>query len=164
MTLKNMKKNIKITKYIYFALFCCYLIFFNNKQYLKNNIMKNNPIDINLYNKKFKKLLLELISQSLGQKIYSVKSIFLCHNVFFGNQIQILNNIIFICEILGCKRIILDKRYFWYIKNKIIDRKFKRIIDIGDIKDYYNTSTIIMLVLYTTNIIFNHLYAIIKQY
>ena len=105
--------------------------------------MKNNPIDINLYDKKFKELLLELISQSLGQKIYSVKSIFLSHNVFFGNQIQILNNIIFICEILGCKRIILDKRYFWYIKNKIFDRKFKRIIDIGDIKDYYNTSTII---------------------
>ena len=97
MILKNMKKNIKLTKYIYFFLFSCYLIFFNNKLYLKNNIMKNNPIDINLYDKKFKELLLGLISQSLGQKIYSVKSIFLSHNVFFGNQIQILNNIIFIC-------------------------------------------------------------------
>ena len=100
-------------------------------------------MDLKLYDKKYKNQILELISQSLGQKIYSVKSIFLCHNVFFGNQIQILNNIIFICEILGCKRIILDKRYFWYIRNKIIDRKFKRIIDIGDIKDYYNTTTII---------------------
>ena len=120
-----MKKNIKLTKYIYFFLFSCYLIFFNNKLYLKNNIMKNNPIDINLYDKKFKELLLELISQSLGQKIYSVKSIFLSHNAFFDNQKQILNNIIFICEILGCKRIILDKRYFWHIKTKIFDRKFK---------------------------------------
>lgn len=43
----------------------------------------------------------------------------------------------------GCKKIILDKRYFWYIKKKIIDKKFKRSIDIGDINDYLNTSTII---------------------
>lgn len=100
-------------------------------------------IDIKLYDKKYKKQLLELISKSLGKNITSVKSIFLSHKFFFGNQILILNDIIFICEILGCKRIILDKRYYWYIKNKIIDRKFRRIIDIGDIRDYLNTSTII---------------------
>jgi hypothetical protein len=105
--------------------------------------MKDIHIDKKFYNKKFKKQLLELISKSLGNKITSVKSIFLSQKFFFGNQIMILNDVIFVCEILGCKKIILDKRYFWYIKNRIIDKKFKRIIDIGDIKDYLNTSTII---------------------
>ena len=105
--------------------------------------MKYIYINIKLYDKNFKKQLLELISKSLGQNITSVKSIFLSHKYFFGNQILILNDIIFVCEILRCRRIILDKRYFWYIKNKIIDRKFKRIIEIGDIRDYLHTSTII---------------------
>ena len=117
--MKNFKKNYKLKKYIILH------------------------IDKKFYDKKFKKQLLELISKSLGNKITSVKSIFLSQKFFFGNQIMILNDVIFVCEILGCKKIILDKRYFWYIKNRIIDKKFKRIIDIGDIKDYLNTSTII---------------------
>ena len=142
-TKKNLKKNYKLTKYIIFILFSCYLIFFNNKNHLNNNIMNSFKIDKKFFDKKYKKQLLELISQSLGQKITSVKSIFLNQNYFFGNQIMVLNDVIFLCEILGCRKIILDKRYFWYIRNKIIDRKFKRIIDIGDIKDYLNTSTII---------------------
>ena len=100
-------------------------------------------INIKFYNAKYKNQLLEFVSKSLGQKITSVKSIFLSHKIYFGNQIQILNNIIFVCEILKCRRIILDKRYFWYIKNRIIDRKFRRIIDIGYINDYINTSIII---------------------
>lgn len=143
---KNLKKNYKKAIYIIFVLFIYYLIFFNNKK--KNNIIKFRPFNLKYnyikYNDiKFKKKLLEIISKSLGQKITSIKSIFLSQRNFFGNQILILNSIIFVCEFLGCKRIILDKRYFWYIKNKIIDRKFKRIIDVGDIKDYLNTSTII---------------------
>ena len=105
--------------------------------------MKMAYINIKFYNAKYKNQLLEFVSKSLGQKITSVKSIFLSHKIYFGNQIQILNNIIFVCEILKCRRIILDKRYFWYIKNRIIDRKFRRIIDIGYINDYINTSIII---------------------
>jgi hypothetical protein len=141
--MKILKKYYKIAKYIIFFLFICYLLFFNKKKYLNNNIMKKLHMDLKLYDKKYKNQILELMSKSLGQKITSVKSIFLAQKSYFGNQILILSDIIFICEILGCKRIILDKKYFWYIKNKIIDRKFKRIIDIGDIKDYLNTSTII---------------------
>ena len=120
-----MKNNYKIKKYIIFFLFICYLIIFNNIKYLKNNIMKIFHIDTKLYDKKFKKQLLELISKSLGQKITSVKSIFLSHNLFFGNQILILNDIIFMCEILGCRKIILDKRYYWYIKKKLLIENLK---------------------------------------
>ena len=117
---------------------------YNNKKYI-NNIMKSTKtnVSLKLYDLKFKKELLVVVSKSIHQNITSVKSIFLSHDVFFGNQIQILNDYIFICEILGCKRIILDKRFFWYIKKRIVDRKFRRIIDIGDINDYLNTSIII---------------------
>lgn len=103
----------------------------------------NTLVPRKLYDEKNKKQLLEIISKCLGHNITSIKSIFLSQKIFFGNQIIILNNIIFICEILRCKRIILDKRYFWYIRKKTIDRKRKIIISIGDINDYLNTSTII---------------------
>ena len=135
--------NIKIlTKIFFFLLFCFYLIFFNHKKFL-NNIMEKKYLNKKFYDAKYKKQLLEFVSKSLGHNITSVRSIFLSHKIFFGNQIQILNNIIFVCEILRCRRIILDKRYFWYIKNRIIDRKFRRIIDIGYINDFINTSIII---------------------
>jgi len=37
-----------------------------------------------------------------------------------GNNLASLNRLIFYCEIIGCKNIILDKKKFWFIKNKII--------------------------------------------
>ena len=134
-------KNYKL-KIFLFLLFCFYLIIYNHKTYF-NNIMKNIYTRTKFYNVKYKKQLFGVISKSLGQNITSVKSIFLSQNMFFGNQIQTLNNIIFVCEILRCRKIILNKKLFWYIKNRIIDRKFRRIIDIGDLNDYINTSTII---------------------
>jgi hypothetical protein len=56
--------------------------------------------------------------------------------MMFGNQIILINLVIFFCEILGCKKIILDKNWNWFIKNKIIYRKYRMIIDVGEIKDY----------------------------
>lgn len=138
-------------KIILFLLFF-YIIFYKHKSYT-NNIMKPVHMRTKFYNVKYKKQLFELMSKSLGHKITSVKSIFLSQKMFFGNQIQTLNNIIFVCEILRCRKMILNKKFFWYIKNRIIDRKFRRIIDIGDLNDYINTSTIID----KTGIFFNKL-------
>lgn len=135
------KYKFKISFFLIITILC-FLI----KKMTKNQqsyFMQNNYIHKELYNKKFKKQILSIISKSIGKNITSLKSIFLSQKIFFGNQIQILNNIIFICEIIVCKRIILDKRYFWYIKKKIIDRNYRISIDIGDINDYLNTSTII---------------------
>ena len=41
----------------------------------------------------------------------------------FGNALSNLNKLIFYCEIIGCKRIILDNKIYWFIKRKIIINK-----------------------------------------
>ena len=91
-----------------------------------------------------KNFILKMISNHTGKKIKSVKNIFCSHKYPFGNQMIMLNNIIYWCEkMLKCKRIILDKRYYWYIKKKIILKKLKMDIIIDDIQNYYNTSILI---------------------
>ena len=98
----------------------------------------------NQINMTIKNYILEMISNSTGKKINSVKKIFCSQNIPFGNQLTLLNNIIFICEkILKCNRIILDKKFYWYIKSKLIFKKLKMDIIVDDIKYYYNTSTLI---------------------
>ena len=76
-----------------------------------------------------KKKLLEFMSKSIGKKITNVKYIFLGQNYHFGNQLIIIYKTIFYCQIIGCKKIILDKYNNWYIKNAIINKKYKMIIE-----------------------------------
>jgi hypothetical protein len=92
---------------------------------------------------KEKKELFKFISNNTGKNITSVKSVFIKNNFNFGNQLILLNKAIFYCEILGCKRIIFDKKNFWYIKNKIINKKCKMIIKAGTINNILNPITII---------------------
>ena len=108
----------------------------NNKLINKPND-KSNPL---LY--KEKSNLMNLIIQNIGQNITYIHTLFLDHKRRFGNQFIILNKAIFYCEILGCKKIILNKKYFWYIKHKIINKKYKMIIDIGEEDNYKNKFTI----------------------
>ena len=51
----------------------------------------------------------------------------------FGNNIIILNNIIFCCEIIGCNKIILNyhKTRKWFIKNPIYIEKLNITIQLG---------------------------------
>ena len=85
---------------------------------------------------KEKNELLAFISKSIGRNITYVNTIFLSQKLMFGNQIILINLAIFFCEILGCKKIILDKHWNWFIKHKIIYRKYRMIINIGEINDY----------------------------
>ena len=75
-----------------------------------------------------RKELLEFISKNIGKNISAVKSVFLGQFFHFGNQLILIYKTIFYCQILRCKRIILDKNYNWYIKNYIINKKYKMII------------------------------------
>ena len=104
----------------------------NNTKYnltkFKNN--KKNKILIN----KEKNDLLKFLSENSGKNITQIRTIFLNNNKRFGNQFIILNKVIFFCEILGCKKIILNKTYYWYIKNRIYNRKHKIIIEPGELK------------------------------
>ena len=123
------KNNIYIIKY------CKHI---SNKKLIE---MPKN--EINLLILKEKKELLKYISFNIGKNITSVKSLFLDSKLNFGNQFLLLNKAIFFCEFLGCKRIILNENYFWYIKNKIIYKKFNMLIKVGNKKNIKYRGTII---------------------
>ena len=100
----------------------------NFREIINNYInTSNQTISLN------KKQLLKLISIYVGKNISSVKSIFLSQKTKFENLIMIINNAIFYCEILQCKNIILDKKYYWFIRKKVKYKKNKLIIAKGKI-------------------------------
>ena len=56
----------------------------------------------------------------------------------------LLNKAIFYCEILKCKRMILNKNIYWFITNNTVDTNNNMIIELGDIQNYRNKSGIII--------------------
>ena len=90
-----------------------------------------------------KEQLLKILSLNVGQNISSVKSIFLGKNSIFENLIMTINNAIYYCETLQCKNIILDNKYYWFIKKKIKYKKKKIIIRNGDVNNFEGSSLII---------------------
>lgn len=98
---------------------------------------RNNPIIL-----KEKLIFLYFLSKNLGKNLTSIKTIHLKPKFNFGNQFLLLNKAIFYCEIIRCKRILLNKRNFWFIKNKIIDNENRMKIKLID-KKVYKTSGLI---------------------
>lgn len=49
----------------------------------------------------------------------------------------------FMCEILGCKKIFLEKKNNWYLKNKINNKKYKISIESKDLKNLDKLNIII---------------------
>lgn len=152
---KKFKNIVKISKILNFIIliFLIFYFFINNLEpkviilktfrHNHNNKLINKPdVKSNPLLNKEKSYLLNLISQNIGKNITNIHTLFLQHNRRFGNQFIILNKAIFYCEILGCKKIILNKKYFWYIKHKIINKRYKMIIDIGEEDNYKNKFTI----------------------
>ena len=90
-----------------------------------------------------KEELLKLLSKNVGKKLHSVKSIFLSKNSIFENLIMTVNNAIYYCETLQCKYIILDNKYYWFIKKKIKYKKNKLIIMNGNINNFEGNNLII---------------------
>ena len=137
-----------IFKLIFFLIFLIFgLVFHKNKEKITINIIDEiKAIDVDKFFKlkekpkdpndplilKEKNSFLNFLSNSTGHKITSVDTIFLTQNYKFGNIIIILNKILFYCEIIKCKRIILNKDYTWYIKNKVIYPEYNISIEVGD--------------------------------
>jgi hypothetical protein len=87
---------------------------------------------------------MNLLSKDIGRNITSVDNLFLflspaCN---FGNCIVILNKLLFYCEIISCRTIILDKEIFWFIKNPIKIEKYNISIKVGAKIDYQNNSSL----------------------
>jgi hypothetical protein len=144
-----------IVKFIFFIVIILVIKIENNflkqKRVLYSNRLKQDTI-INLttlpnYNKKIlpmeKNELLKFISKSVGKKIRSVKSIFIGNYLRFGNKLILIYKVIFYCQILRCKKVFLDKTDTWFIKRKIINKKYKMIIVPEEEKNLYNYKTII---------------------
>jgi hypothetical protein len=91
---------------------------------------------------KEKESFLNFLSNLSEHKITSVDTIFLTQNYKFGNMIIILNKVLFYCEIIKCKKIVLDQNKTWYIKNKIVNPEYNISIEIGDPKPYDFRNTI----------------------
>ena len=157
---ENGKYSIKFNyfKYIiiYVNIIIILIIHFFRKIYLNEDIIMKDFLPVNVGKlfdfprdrsdpiiKNEKKELLFYISMCAKRNITRIKKIFLNLTLNFGNQIILLNKVIFFCEILGCKRIILNKEAYWFIKNKIIDKKYKMSIELGEEKKYRNKSILI---------------------
>jgi hypothetical protein len=104
----------------------------NNDSTLKNQIFTRlnnifnaykNEIELSKeYKNKFKQYLLNGFS-SLFKKTYKkIEIIIFIKKMNFGNAIFYINNLIYFCEILGCKKIYLNKDY-WFIKKPIYDKE-----------------------------------------
>ena len=160
MTHKNIFFIINENKLIYFIILKILLIYIiinnfitknNNETALMINplnllnlqLMFNNSIDAYKTIALNKEQLLKILSINARKNISSVKSIFLSRNSIFENLVMTINNAIYYCEILHCKNIILDNKYYWFIKKKIKYKKNKIIIMNGNIHNFEGSNLII---------------------
>ena len=99
----------------------------------KKNIYKMDSIQIYLNHSLYlneKEKLLKILSMNIGKNIKFVRNIFIGAKTSFDNLLIILTKIISYCQIFECKKIILDKNNYWFIRNKIKIKKYKFIITV----------------------------------
>ena len=155
-----------LSKKIILILFYLYYII----EYKNPEIIKINPLFINnkrnltsLLQKQAKQfiisklILLKFMSESIGKNITNIRQIYIKNNFNFGNQMVLISNVIYYCEILQCKRIILDKNSFWFIRKTIINKKYKMKIEV---KAYNKKNCFVTLIDNTSN--FFYFYSIFK--
>ena len=96
------------------------------------------------------------LSRQIGKNINFVDTLFYTVKRRFGNSLCNLNKLMFYCEIVGCKKIILDKEIYWFINNTI---EANNITISADKKYKYMNSTLKLLYL-NTNDIYNYFFKI----
>jgi hypothetical protein len=153
--LKKFKKNLLKFKLIIFI-----IIIFNIKYFVLTKIKNNIKIDeLNYYLNNFdllvkkpsnitdnilleeKKSIINLLSNNRNLTV--LNTIFLNKECNFGNCIVFLNKLIFYCEIIKCKNIILNKDFYWFIKNNITISDYNITISVDDYKNYNNSIALI---------------------
>jgi hypothetical protein len=143
-----------------FKLFIFIIIIFNIKYFVLTKNKNNIKIDeLNYYLNNFdllikkpstitdnilleeKKNIINLLSNNRNLTV--LNTIFLNKACNFGNCIAFLNKIIFYCEIIKCKNIILNKDFYWFIKNNITISDYNITISMDDYKNYNNSIALI---------------------
>ena len=135
---------IIINKIIHFAKNQNYYFILNQNNYLNKYLsFKDKPLNLNdsvVIKEKIN--ILNLLSKDVGRNITSIDSIFLATECNFGNSIVILNKILFYCEIIGCRTIILDKDIYWFMKRTIKILKYNISIKVDDKNHCNNRSSL----------------------
>ena len=148
-------KKFKI-KFLFLFLFilCCYIdilkfkiniLFFKQMNEDKNNENSYRRDDMNMYNfflslknisydnitllKEYRDQILEVFSKNVKKNITSVENLYIDEELKYGNQLLLINKVIFFCQIIKCKKILLSPYTHVHIKNKIIDKKFNITIE-----------------------------------
>ena len=163
---KYYKKYIKIIKIIFITLFILsrllYLIKSLNRSKIKkeeeNNKKKGEKIflkyfkslkRISYHNKsllsKYRKIILDIFSKNAQKNISFINNIYINYGLKFGNQLILLNKVIFYCEIIKCKKIILHENNNIYIRNTINDDKFNLTIGTRKSPNDINSNDLISL-------------------
>ena len=68
---------------------------------------------------------------------------YLIQKLHFRNQLILIYKVNFYCQILRCQKIILEKHHNWFIKNTIINKKFKMKIEIAEENNIKEFGTLI---------------------
>ena len=90
-------------------------------------------------------------SYNVDEEVKSGMTIFNDMYYNFGNQLLIFNKLIYYCEIIKCKSIILDKNNGLYIKNKIFYKEYNMTIKVRNRKSHdYILSNLDYYFYYTT--------------
>lgn len=140
-----------------------YNIFFNNNnstlkiQYFTrfDNVFDTYRNETKLsyeYKNKFKQYLLKEFSSLFNKTYKKIDVIIFNKRMNLGNAIFVINNLIYFCEILGCKKIYLNKDY-WFVKKSIYDKELNITIS-PLITNIWNNQT---SVYYTQNIRFSNI-------
>jgi len=114
-----MAKIIKISLFFFIIIILKYcLMVLNSKIFIKNNKKKI-----------MKKVILSKIYINFSRKINNINILFIKGKARFGNFMLSMNNAIIYCEILHCKKIIIEHNNNIYLNSTIFYKKFNFTIE-----------------------------------
>ena len=118
----------KINKKIFFIIIFLILFKYSFRLIISKQFFINNKKRL------MKKIILSKIFKKTRKNINNISSLFIKGNARFGNLFLAINNAIIYCEILDCKKIIIENSSNIYINNTILYKKGNFII--GPNKDF----------------------------
>ena len=93
------------------------------------------------YKNKFKQDILNGYSELFKRDYTKIDTIIYNLRYNLGNALFVINNLIYYCELLGCKKIYLSKEY-WFVKKPIYDKELDITISPLDIDTWDEKTTI----------------------
>ena len=109
---------------IYFELFSLTYFIMNKSSYIPNT-NKNNIKNSKLFKFKFiKQNLINNIFKAIKKNLTHTNSIYITGKARFGNFLIAINNAIIACELLNCKKIIIQNNKYLFINHRIFYPKY----------------------------------------